>query len=128
MDNLDLVLICQRLDFTLKQANSGLQALVRAMLYVITSELANVTYFFHLQGKPGSNRHVGSTSQSVDHLKFFLILLWENEHTCLTIVSKAMEPHNEGAHKIMSSTALPKVMFIRAPMVSPSSLATLSVA
>lgn len=33
-----------------------------------------------------------------------------------------------GNYKMISSTALPKVTFNRAPMVSPSSLATLSVA
>ena len=35
---------------------------------------------------------------------------------------------SDGTYNIISSTALPKVMFMRAPTVSPKSLATLSVA
>ena len=50
------------------------------------------------------------------------------EHTCCRTIIRKFRAGVKGTYKMMSSTALPKVMFIRAPIVSPKSLATLSVA
>jgi len=53
--------------------------------------------------------------------------LSSGRHTCLVVLARFTEV-SEKTYKIISSTALPKVTFIRAPTVSPILLATLSVA
>lgn len=51
-----------------------------------------------------------------------------NIHAIKMSAQGVQGPRVKISHKIISSTALPKVTFISAPTVSPISLATLSVA
>lgn len=81
-----------------------------------------------------SIHEIQENHQSMHHHKAvaarieFCALIDESEHTCSNRVSLVLLSYGVSTHKIISSTALPKVMFIKAPIVSPSSLATLSVA